>query len=310
MEYALPIMEQTAIMFIIILIGYILFKFKVITPDGRKQLSELVLTIVCPALIFMVFQQDFSSEVITGLLWSFPLSAISIVLGIIVAKLLVPKSREDFNISRFCIIYTNCAFMGIPLIKGLFGDVGVMYLTAYIAMFNIFVWSHGVMQIKCQSGFKELLGVLRSPTIIAIVLGLLCFAFKIRVPEIPAVALNYIKELNTPLAMLIAGATMAEADMLGAIRKAKVMWPVFVKLLLFPVVVIFVFRLFPVPDEMVFTTNIVAAACPTATIGTLFCIRYGKNAAMASEIFAISTLLSGITLPLIATVSNMVYNLF
>lgn len=309
MEYALPIIEQIAMMFIIILIGYILFKLNIITVDGRKQLSEIMLTIVCPALIFMVFQKDFSPEIMNGLLWSFLLSFISVIIGIVVAALSVRKSSEDYNIGRFCIAYTNCAFMGIPLIYGMFGDEGVLYLTAYITFFNIFVWSHGVMQIKQQSGFKELLGILRSPTIISVILALLCFVTGFRIPSVPATALNYIKELNTPIAMLIAGATMAQSDMLGAVRKIKIMWPVFVKLIVVPLVVVLVFKLLPVPSEMVFTSNVIAAACPTATIGTMFALRYGKNATMASELFAISTLLSAVSLPLVALFSNYIFNL-
>ena len=87
------------------------------------------------------------------------------------------------------------------------------------------------------------------------------------------------------------------------------MWPVFIKLVVVPVVVVLVFKLLPVPTDTVFTTNVIAAACPTATIGTMFALRHGKNAIMASEIFAISTLLSAISLPLSAVFSNYIFNL-
>ncbi len=309
MEYAAPIFEQIAIMFLIILVGYVLYKTGVITPQGRRQISEIVLTIVCPALIFMVFQQDFTPRIMNGLLWSFVLSIISIPIGILLASVLVGKKTKDYNIARFSIAYTNCAFMGIPLIQGLFGSEGVMYLTAYITLFNIFVWSHGVIWIKGAGGIKEFLKVFKSPTIISVILALICFFTGFKIHRIPATALNYIKELNTPLAMLVAGATIAEADVFRALGKIKIMWPTIVKLVIVPLVVVLVFKLLPVPTDMVFTSNVIAAACPTATICTLFAIRYGKNAIMASEIFAISTLLSGITLPMAAVFASFIYNL-
>ncbi|MBQ7974449.1 MAG: AEC family transporter [Clostridia bacterium] len=309
MEYVYPILEQIGIMFLIILVGYILYKLKVITAEGRKQLSEVMLTIVCPSLIFMVYQIDVTPEIIRGILWSFVLSILSMVIGIGIARLVIPKKAEDFQIGRLCIGYTNCAFMGIPIIEGIFGSEGVIYLTSYITMFNLLAWTHGVMLITGQKSFSGLIKVAKNPTIIALALGLICFVTGIRIPEIPATALNYIKSLNTPVAMLIAGATMAQSDMLGAVRKMSVMGNVFIKLLVVPVVVMLVFKLLPVPSEMIFTCNVIATACPTATIVTLFALRYDKNAVRASEIFAISTLLSGITLPVITVLSNWVFNL-
>ena len=59
-------------------------------------------------------------------------------------------------------------------------------------------------------------------------------------------------------------------------------------------------------DEVIFVTIVIATACPTATTGTLFAVSYDRNAAYSSEIFALSTLLSAITLPLIVILSNIV----
>lgn len=35
--------------------------------------------------------------------------------------------------------------MGIPLVSSVFGNEGVFFLTGYITMMNIFMWTHGVV---------------------------------------------------------------------------------------------------------------------------------------------------------------------
>ncbi|MBP3360479.1 MAG: AEC family transporter [Clostridia bacterium] len=309
MEYAAPILVQVGIMFLLMLIGYGLFKIKKITPEGRKQLSELVLTIVCPALILMVYQTEHKPEYTTGLIWAFVLSAVSMAAGIIFSKSVISKKFADYTIDRFSVAYSNCAFIGIPLINGVFGEEGVLYVTAYITLFNLLVWSHGVMMMKNELSLSGLVKALRSPTIIAVFIGIITYIAQIRIPKIPAEAINYIASLNTPLAMLIAGATMAESNLAGAIRKPSVLFSCFLKLLALPVLVMLIFKLFPVPSSTVYTTIIIATACPTATIGTLFALRYGKNAVYASEVFALSTLLSGITIPVIVLLSMYMYGI-
>lgn len=309
MEYALPILVQVGIMFILMFIGYGLFKLNKITPDGRKQLSEIVLTIVCPALIIMVYQTEHKPEYTNGLIWAFILSLISMVIGIIFSRLAISKKFSDFTIDRFSVAYSNCAFIGIPLINGVFGEEGVLYVTAYITFFNLLVWTHGVMIMKNEISMSGLINAFKSPTIISVFVGILFYVFHIRIPRIPAEALDYIASLNTPLAMLIAGATMAESDLAGAIRKPSVLYSCFLKLLALPVIVMLFFKLLPVPGVTVFTTIIIATACPTATIGTLFALRHGKNAVYASEVFALSTLLSGITIPIIVLLSMYVYGI-
>ncbi len=309
MEYAFLLFEQIGIMFLIILIGYILFKINIINETGRKQLSEVLLTIVIPSIVIMSYQIDVTPQVMEGILWSFLLSAVSIILGILIAKICIKEKTDNFRMCRMCVGYTNCAFMGIPLIEAIFGAEGVLYLSSYIILFNAFAWTHGIMLATDEKSFKGLLKVMKNPTIIAVALGLLLFVTGIKLPKIVASGLDYVKMMNTPLAMLVAGATIAESHLLKALKEPNVMFPVALRLIIVPVVVVAVFKLLPVPSEVIFTTNMIAAACPTATIVTLFAIRYNRNAVRASEIFAISTLLSGVTIPIIVLLSGFVFNL-
>lgn len=306
MEYAWMIAKQIGIMFLMILLGAFCYKKQIITKEGNRQLSAVVLHVVCPVLIFMAYQTEFSAELLQGLLWAMLLAAVSFVISIGFAELAVRKKpQREVAIEKCSVIYSNCAFMGFPLIEALFGSIGIFYTTAYLTLFNLLVWSHGVMVMRSSVSWRGLLQALKAPTILAIFAGVFCYVTNIRVPEVAAAALNYIASMNTPLAMLVAGATIAQTDLLRAFRNPRVYLVSAYRLAAVPLLVLAATFWLPVGRE-VYQSILLATACPVATICTLFAISYDKNALYASELFAVTTILSAVSMPLFVLLMNLV----
>lgn len=281
------------------LIGALSAKTGLISASANKDLSKFVLQVVNPVVIFMSYQTELKAELVKKLLLTFALSALAMAVMLVGAYLFIrPREGSNTEIERFSSIYSNCGFMGIPLVNAMFGMEGVFCLTAFITVFNLTVWTHGVILITGEKDVKSMLKVLRSPTMIAIAVGLLAFFLKIRLPEIPSKALGYISELNTPLAMVVSGVTISQTSFAGIVKKTGVYRVCFSKLILLPFILIVIFSLFPI-DEQVRMTVLVAAAAPPAAMCTLLCIRSGKDSLYASEIFTAGTILSVITLPIV-----------
>lgn len=157
-----------------------------------------------------------------------------------------------------------------------------------------------------MTGKKDLKAIARellSPSIIATVSGFLFFLLRISIPTVLLEPLNYLAGMNTPLAMLVAGATIAQTDIVKLLKKVRVYYVSFLKLLFMPIVMLLIFSLFEIP-KIVLLTSILAAACPTAVTITLFSIRYEKNSYYSSELFAVTTLLSIVTIPLVMTLAG------
>lgn len=299
MALTLLVTNQIIIMMLLILVGYVCFKIKMITPEVNAKLSTLVLTLVNPVLILTSYQIEFHQELLNGLMIAFLLAAGSVFLSIVLAQILIRKSPlADRPIERFSIIYSNCGFMGIPLVFGVFGAQGVFYLTSYMTVFNLLVWTHGIIIMKGEKSFKSILNVIKTPAILATVLGLALFITRITLPETLMKTLNYIGGMNTPLAMLVAGATIAQADIVKAFAKIRIYWVSLIRLLIVPVLTLLIFSRLQL-DRTVMMTIVIASACPAAATGTLFAVKFGKNSLYASEIFATTTILSVVTLPLI-----------
>lgn len=307
MELAMILLKQVIIMLIYLCVGAVCYKTGLITVEGNKSLSNFVLYAVNPALIFVSYQQDFSMRLLKGLFATLILSTVGIVTFIIAGTLLIRKKEgRESGIERYSVAYSNCGFMGIPIASVLLGPEGVFYITAFNTVFNILIWTHGVCVISGDKKEMNLKKVILNPTIIATVLGFICFVLRLRLPEIPYTACSSISAMTAPLAMTVAGVTIARTDILKAVKKIGIYRVSALKLVIMPIVCILMFAAIPFDiDKTVVLTTVLALACPTATTCTMLTIKYGKNSVYAAEIFAVSTLLSVITLPLVIYVQGM-----
>lgn len=318
MNSASIIAFQAAVMFILLVVGYLLYKKKLLSEEASKQLSNIALSVINPIVIFNAYQKDFNSELAMGLLIAAILAIIAQGTLVLVAKLVVRKGGENFQIERFAVSYSNCAFMGIPLVEATFGSEGVFYLTAFITVFNLFMWTQGVVMMSGESGkspkerAKSLLKILVSPSILAIILGLICFFTGLKMPRIIAQPLEYLGSMNTPLAMLVSGATIAKAGILKGFKSPRIYFLQLFKLIVVPLLLSLLFipaRICGV-SPMIISVVLIAAAAPTASATIMFSYKYDRDAEYASGHFALSTIASVITMPLIMAFSDWISSLF
>ncbi len=305
MSLAVTAFNQIMIMFFIILIGIFCYRIRLIDQVTNRKLSDIVLILVNPIVVLVAYQREFDTTLLKGLLISLVMAIITHFFAIIISIVVLrgKKHSAELAIERFAVIYSNCGFIGIPMAGGLFGSEGVFYITAYMTIFNLLVWTHGVVIMTGKANIKSIGKAFLSPTVIATVVGFLLFVTRIMLPEVMLDTLTYIGNMNTPLAMLVAGVTIAQTDVKKLLIKPRIYFISFVKLLLVPIVMLFFFQLFELPN-VVLLTSVLAAACPTAVTVNLFSIRYDKNYLYASEVFAISTMASMVTIPIVMYIAN------
>ena len=114
------IFNQTLIMLILIAIGVVCAKTKLISETSNKDLSKFVLQVVNPVVIFMSYQKPYRTELARNLLITFVISVAAMTLVILLSYLFVRKKQgREFEIERFSSVYSNCGFMGIPLVDAI-----------------------------------------------------------------------------------------------------------------------------------------------------------------------------------------------
>lgn len=299
MGVSIIIIRKIVVMFLLVLVGYICARIGMIDEATTKRLSALSLKLVTPMLIFSSFQTEYDARVVRNLLLSFLMAALAYLIQIPLGILLIrKKGNENYQIERLSLIFSNCGFFGIPLIESLYGAEGAIYVTAFVTMFNILIWTVGdaIMSghVKARSIGKGLL----SPVMIATVLGLGLLLLRIELPELIMEPIRSIAAMNTPFAMIVAGATLAGTSLLDCFRNRRTYWVLLCKLLLIPAAAAVVFRFVPLEQQLV-VIPIIAVACPIGAACPMFAVLYDKNPPYASQLFAVTTLCSLVTIPLI-----------
>jgi predicted permease len=117
-------------------------------------------------------------------------------------------------------------------------------------------------------------------------------------------SVDYLASLNTPLAMLVTGASIAQANLLSALSNLRIYYISFLRLIVVPVIVVFIFKLLPL-DHTVMLTNLIATACPAGTSAILFATRFDKDYIYSSELIAVTNILCLFSIPLILFFSQL-----
>lgn len=311
MELSRIVVNQVFIMFLLIAVGFILYQLKLISDQTNKQLASIVLYVVSPALILNTYQMEFNSQDAKNMLLGFLLSFVSIFLAILLSQVLrVKGKKESIPTERFCVIFSNCGFMAIPLLNALFGEIGVFYCNTYITVFNLVLWTYGIGIMQKKQGIERKSFAYRikpflTPTMFSIVLGLFLYFFQIKFPAPIREATTFIANMNTPLAMIVCGVYIAQSDFLSALKKLRVYLIVALKGVFLPFLIIGVFYFLPL-DNMLRTTILITASCPTGATAILIASGYQGDVERASNVFAISTLFSIVTLPLVVLISQWI----
>lgn len=312
---ALNVFIQVAVMFIIMSIGILCYKKKMISENTGAELSKFLLMIVNPCVILHAFQIEYKPELLNGLVISAILAVVSNTLGVIIATLFIRKNpeRKEYIVERFAIVFSNCGFMGIPLIQAVVGDIGVFYASTYVAVFNLFTWTYGVSIMKGKMSLKDIIKVLTSAPIISIVVGIAIFIFSVKLPLVIAKPIEFISSLNTPLAMIVTGIYLARTDIKSALKNIRIFAVSALRLIVVPAVMLIVFIFIGAENE-IFTSlliaNMIATACPTASSTLMMSRMFERNAEYASMIITVSTLFSILTIPVIMMAFDKVSGMF
>lgn len=299
---SLIVIKKIIEMFMILLVGVIIYKGKIIDDVSTKHLSNVLLLLVSPLLIVQSYQIDFNKKLLYGLLWALLASFLTFLFMIIVSEFLFHGDKNRSSVEKIAVSYSNSGFIGIPLISGVLGDKGVFYMTAYITVFNVLLWTHGVVLMGDSKDLKGAWKNFLSPAIITVIVGIILFLFQLRLPQFIENPLEMIASMNTPLGMIVAGANLAQGNILKSLKNKRLYYLSFIKLIVYPLVGLVILWLLPLGFEVAFTVFI-AVACPAGASVVMFAQRYDRDAYYGSEIFVITTLLSAITLPLLSIIA-------
>ncbi|MDO5388628.1 MAG: AEC family transporter [Clostridia bacterium] len=301
MELAIITTQQVLVLFLLIFAGFVCVKAGAIKAEYKKAFSDLLIYLIVPAMIINSYITEFNERIFNNLISAFMLSIVFIILGLAITLIASFKLKDkNAPIAKFACIFSNAAYMGFPLIQALFGEEGLIYASAYVTVFNIFLWTIGFGMVSGKTNAREIIHTIcTTPVIISVIIGLVIFIFRIPVPKIIQQPLSYIGNMNTPLSMIITGILIANSSFKKLIKNKLLFFVVGVRMFLIPLVCLFVFYILNIRGTV---ANIVLLleACPSAAITSVFAVQFNYDENLAAGTVVITTFLSIITLPLFA----------
>ena len=337
MELTTKLIIQVGILFLMMVPGVILKLTKLVSADFGKGISNLILYVAQPVLVFyayLSYEGTFLS-IWQNILTVFLLSILAHVLFCVVAIPVFRKAPEArAKMLRLVTIFSNAAFMGIPLIEILLGAENAIYASIYNITFNLFLWTLGVHlcthragedfdgdgdvdladtaksahhHAKAAGAVKK---VLLHPVTLASVLGLICLISGVNIAflekfhlEILSESLAMIKGLVAPLSMVVIGLRVPDIKLKGAFKDVYMYLFLILRHLALPAALLGIMKLLilvgvPISEGVALTTLILAST-PSATSATMFAEKYDCDAPYTSRLVIVSTLLSILTMPLL-----------
>ena len=298
LENILTVGEQVLVLFLLMAVGFVCGKLKILTGNAVASITDLLLYIVTPCMILYSYQRAFDPDMLRGFLIAFA-AAVGIHLINIVLSLLLIRDRDQARrrVLQFAAIFSNCGYMSIPLQQAVLGSDGVFYGSAYIAIFNLIFWSYGVFLMsgdrKAFSGKRILL----NPGILPVLAGILMFLLSIPLPEFLNTTMASIASLNTPLPMFITGYYLSNVRFREYPISGAVCWSMALRLILLPFLALGLMALCGVRG-VVLVTSTIAASAPAAAATTMFALKFHQDTDLSAELVSLTTLFSILTMPL------------
>lgn len=199
--------------------------------------------------------------------------------------------------------FSNCGFVGYPVIQGIYGSVGVFYTSIFTIPFNLFMYSYGVMLFTGEKSFKNMKKNLINMPLISILLGTIIFLFSIRLPEPVINTLGSIGNMTTPLSMFIIGAMLADVSVKDVFKDLTIYYVNFIKLIAAPILIYFLLK-FLDADKTLLYICVILVSMPTASLIGVLAERYNVNKAIASKCAFLTTIMSLFTIPAVLSLMD------
>ena len=293
------LINQVIVLFIIMAVGFYAKKKKFLNNAVDKGLSDLLLNITLPFMIITSFNIKYESQMVSNAQKILILSFVIHISLIFISKLLFFKSANNKQqVFRFITIFSNVGFMGYPVLESIYGGTGVFYAAIFNIAFNILVWTVGVMLFTGEKDFKSMGKALANPALIAVGIGLILFGFSIKLPVPIETSLKLVGSTTTPISMIIVGSMLAEMKFKDAFTDISVYYATIVRLLIVPMIIYVVLKLLKV-DDFLLNICVILQAMPAAVMAPIIAEKYGGDNLLASQCVFITTIVSGITIPII-----------
>jgi predicted permease len=296
-----------AYIFGLIALGYLSGLTGLLKAETGSALTDFVMTIALPALLFRTMVTADFGAVAPWSLWGayFAAAAMSWLIGQAITAYVFGRDRRASIIGGVTSAFSNLVLLGLPFVLSAFGHDGVSVLSLVVAVHlptmlavSVVLFAlapqEGSERVDAMREFRSFVRTLATnPLVVGILLGLLWRVGGLAMPPFGTRIVDTFASIAGPLALFSVGLGMRRFGLSGNLAPAAVLSTV--KLGLMPLLVLGISLLLHLPP-LTAKVAVVSAAMPTGVNPYLFAMRFGTGQALSSNVVVIGTLASALTL--------------
>ena len=308
------VLQQMVIIFILIGIGMILYRRKILSEEGSKQISGLIINVTNPALLICSALEDGPKASLSELGIAFvsyaAIFAILIGAGFLFSYILrVPKNLHYAY--QLLTVFGNVGFIGIPLASAVLGSESLIFVFIFNLLFNLLIYTFGISLLQraaarqAEEGTRlpadrissnRLKKLVNAGTISAAI-TIIVYLGNFRVPVILSSALSYTGRATTLLSMLVLGVSVAQMAPKDIFSHPKLYAFTLLRQVLLPIGCMLLMRGF-LTNKLILNTMLLMVAVPAANMPLMLAKQMDMETESISQAIILTTVLSLVTVPL------------
>ena len=298
-----------------VLIGVLVRRLKLVSENFTKDLTRFVMDVSLPCLVINALvgqsKENFGTEMVLLL----PLGGIVFFVVLFTAAQIlfrILKKTDAAHCVRFCTVFSNFTFVGVPVVEGVYGAEGLFAFMLFYTPLRILYYIMAPILINAnhatdfRSRLRELREILLTPAVLSTGVGILLFLLKVQLPDFLSNTIKTVGATCSPLAMIISGMTLGSMNFRQMTHDGTAWSMVSVCNFLSPTIMLAAVLLLPFPDR-IRMIMVLTAAMPIPSLLITYTIRFGLSERLCqstSLAMLVSTLISVASIPLWITVAE------
>ena len=301
MHISILLMEQIIQLFLMIFMGFLIVKAKLLNSEDSKILSIIVLYLIIPCVIINAFQVDYTPQTVKGLLIALAGSVMTQVILLIVVSILGRVFHLN-EVEVASIYYSNSGNLIVPIVMFILGKEWVLYGCVFMSVQLVFIWTHCKKIISRESVY-DWRKIVLNINMISIAIGIVLFLSRIHLPEDINSTLSAVGGMIGPASMIVTGMLFAGMDFKQIFASKRVYFVTFLRLIVVPAIALVLIKFSYLASlssngPKIMLIVFLAIITPSSSTVTQMCQVYENDSQYASAINVVTTLLAIITMPL------------
>lgn len=234
MHISILLMEQIIQLFLMIFMGFLIVKAKLLNSEDSKILSIIVLYLIIPCVIINAFQVDYTPQTVKGLLIALVGSVMTQVILLIVVSILGRVFHLN-EVEVASIYYSNSGNLIVPIVMFILGKEWVLYGCVFMSVQLVFIWTHCKKIISRESTY-DWRKIVLNINMISIAIGIVLFLTRIHLPAIINNTLSAVGSMIGPASMIVTGMLFAGMDFKQIFASKRVYFVTFLRLIVVPAI--------------------------------------------------------------------------